>query len=662
MADASRAPRTSLQTSLTSGTLSSEALLDALKMILAGTSLVDVLTSITLLIEAHSNGMLCSIFLVQPDGSHMRYAAAPSLPETYRKGTDGTVIGAGRGPCSMAAYRREPIFVADFRSDPDWLHFKDKPLSAGLLAGWSSPIVGRDGRVLGTFGMYFREVRHPSQAEMQLIAYASHVAGIAIEREQSQAALKSAFDEVTKSEAQLRQIVDSLPHHCVVLGADGSVEYANRTVIDYVGLSVNLMKSDFREQVFHREDLEKLRDKRRLGFAGTAPWENEVRVRRHDGQYRWFLIRYNPLFDEQDRVRRWVTAGWDIEDRKKNVERLQNENLALREEIDRTAMYEAIVGSSAALRHVLSQVDRVAPTDSTVLITGETGTGKELIASAIQKRSKRSGKAFIRVNCAAIPPSLIASELFGHEKGAFTGALQRRAGRFESADGGTIFLDEIGELAPETQIAILRVLQERELERVGSSQSIAVDVRILAATNRDLEAAVAAGAFRADLFYRLNVFPVQVPSLRERRDDIPLLAEYFVERYAKKTGKKITRIGKKTLKLFQTYEWPGNIRELQNVVERAVVLCDGQELAVDEAWLRRNPNQLAARLASHNGALAKGKKALASQERKLIEEALAECDGRVSGPRGAAAKLGIPPQTLDSKIASLGIDKRRFKS
>ena len=244
---------------------------------------------------------------------------------------------------------------------------------------------------------------------------------------------------------------------------------------------------------------------------------------------------------------------------------------------------------------MISQVDKVAPTDSTVLILGETGTGKELIASAIHKRSKRSAKAFIRVNCAAIPPSLIASELFGHEKGAFTGALQRRAGRFESADGGTIFLDEIGELSPETQIALLRVLQEREFERVGSSQPISIDVRVLAATNRDLEAAVAAGTFRQDLFYRLNVFPIRVPSLRERKDDIPLLVEYLVERYAKRAGKRISHIKKKTLDLFQAYDWPGNIRELQNVVERAVILCDGETFSVDETWLQRKSSQLSGR-------------------------------------------------------------------
>src|SRR5262249_40491614 len=294
-------------------------------------------------------------------------------------------------------------------------------------------------------------------------------------------------------------------------------------------------------------------------------------------------------------------------------------------------------------------------------ISGETGTGKELIANAIHKRSRRAAKAFIRVNCAAIPPSLIAAELFGHEKGAFTGALQRRAGRFESADGGTIFLDEIGDLPGETQIALLRVLQEREFERGGSSQPISTDVRVIAATNGDLEAAVDAGTFRRDLFYRLNVFPIHVPSLRERKDDIPILVEYLVERYSKRAGKKISHIKKKTLDLFQHYDWPGNIRELQNVVERAVILCEGETFSVEETWLQGKSNHVSGRQALHAGVLAEDKKEFAARERKAIEAALAESQGRVSGPRGAAAKLGIPHQTLESKIASLGIDKHRFK-
>ena len=667
MADSAKLTRLSEQVSLTSPgspqTLPSEAVLDALKLILIGTSLAEVLTSVTRLIEAHSDGMLCSIFLVEKDGLHLRYAAARNLPESYRIATDGAAVGPGGGPCSMAVHSRQAVFVADFLSDPNFVSFRSKPVSAGLLAGWSSPIMSHDGQVLGTFGMYFREARSPSGSEIQLIENASRIAGIAIERERSQTSLKTAFEEIKKSEGQLQQMVDAIPQTMVVLGPDGSVVYVNRAVFDYTGLSKDeLMERDFRERVFHPDDMERLRETRRNAFSRGIPWENELRVRRKDAQYRWFLIRYSPLLDEQGGLIRWFSAGTDIEDRKRDEEKLREENLALREEIDRSSMYEEIVGSSGPLREVLSQIAKVAPTNSTVLILGETGTGKELIASAIHKRSNRSAKAFIRVNCAAIPPSLIASELFGHEKGAFTGALQRRLGRFESADGGTIFLDEIGELSPETQVALLRVLQEREFERVGSSHPTSIDVRVIAASNRDLEAAVAAGTFREDLFYRLNVFPIYVPSLRERKDDIPLLVEYLVERYAKRTGKKIRHIKKKTLDLFQAYDWPGNIRELQNVIERAVILCDGETFSVDETWLQRKPNQKPVSMGTRVGPLATDKKEFADRERNVIEAALAECRGRVSGPTGAAAKLGIPPQTLDSKIASLGIDKRRFKT
>jgi formate hydrogenlyase transcriptional activator len=318
-------------------------------------------------------------------------------------------------------------------------------------------------------------------------------------------------------------------------------------------------------------------------------------------------------------------------------------------------MFEEIVGSSDALRKVLEQVSKVAPTDSTVLIQGETGTGKELIARAIHNRSKRANRAFIRVNCGAIPPSLIASELFGHEKGSFTDALQRRLGRFESADGGTIFLDEIGELPAETQVALLRVLQEREFERVGGNQPISIDVRVLTATNKDLKAAVAEGTFRRDLFYRLNVFPIHVPGLRERRDDIPLLAEYLIDRYAKRVGKRITQISKKALDLLQAYDWPGNIRELQNVIERAVILSDGETFVVDETWFAPlSPKSTVPAVPMFAD--------LAQQEKDMIENALREAQGRVSGPTGAAARLGIPRQTLESKIRKLGIDRYQFKS
>jgi formate hydrogenlyase transcriptional activator len=642
--------------------LSTESVLAALNLILASAPLTEILKSIVGLIESHSEGMICSIFLIEKDGMHLRYAAAPNLPESYRIATDGVAIGPNGGPCSLACYSRQAVFVADFQSDSSYANFGHQPLSVGLMAGWSSPIISHSGEVLGTFGMYFRTVRTPTEREVRLIDYASRVAGIAIERNRSQAALQQAFEEVRKSEGQLRQITDAIPQTIVVLGPDGSVVYVNRTVLDYTGLtSDEVMESDFRERVFHREDLERLREARQTGFSSELPWENEVRVRRNDGKYRWFLIRYNPLFDGHGRLIRWCAAGTDIDDRRQGEEKLREENIALREEISRSSPYEEIVGSSMPLRRVLSQVSKVAPTDSTVLLLGETGTGKELIASAIHQRSKRSTRAFIRVNCAAIPPSLVASELFGHEKGAFTGALQRRLGRFEAADGGTIFLDEIGDLPMDTQVALLRVLQEREFERVGSNKPISIDVRVLTATNRDLESAVASGLFREDLFYRLNVFPIRIPPLRDRKDDIPLLVEYLVERYAKKSGKRFGHITKSALALFQAYDWPGNIRELQNVVERAVILCEGETFSVDQTWLQGKVTRPSARIVPTPGMLAQVEKEFAAREREIIESALEASGGRVAGENGAAAALGIPPQTLDSKIASLGINKRQLK-
>ena len=397
-------------------------------------------------------------------------------------------------------------------------------------------------------------------------------------------------------------------------------------------------------------------------------FQYETRVRRADGQYLWFLHRNVPQWDDQGNIVMWYGSSIEIDDRKRAEEELKKafdeiktlkdqlykENLALKEEIDQASMFEEIVGASDAIKRVLALLCKVAPTDSTVLITGETGTGKELAARAIHKRSRRARNAFVAVNCAAIPPSLIASELFGHEKGAFTGATQRRLGRFEVADGGTIFLDEVGDIPAETQIALLRVLQERELERVGGTHAVPIDVRVIAATNRDLEAAVEAGSFRRDLFYRLNVFPIRMPSLRERVEDIPLLVAYLAQRYASKMGKKINGIDKRTLELFQTYHWPGNVRELQNVVERAVILCEGATFAVDENWLPRT----SPRPAPSGVALA----SLADREKEMIENALTQSRGRVSGPLGAAARLGIPRSTLESRIKSLNINKHRFRS
>ena len=468
-------------------------------------------------------------------------------------------------------------------------------------------------------------------------------------------------EKLRQDERELRRITDAIPQLILVLSPDGHVLHANQLLLEYSGLTLGDLNSpSLHEHISHPDDLEKAQRERASGLSRGFPFELEQRTRGGKGEYRWFLFRYNPLRDERGEIIRWYATGTDIEDRKRAEERTRDENLVLREEIDRSSMFEEIVGSSEPLRKVLSQVSKVAPTDSTVLILGETGTGKELIARAVHKRSSRSSRAFVGVNCAAIPAALIASELFGHEKGAFTGAVQRRLGRFELADGGTIFLDEIGDLPMEIQVALLRVLQERTFERMGSGQSISVDVRVVAATNRDLKVAIRAGTFREDLFYRLNVFPIQIPSLRERVDDIPLLVEYLIDRYAKKAGKNIRNIEKRTLELFEAYGWPGNIREMQNVVERAVILCDGETFSVDATWLtHESPRESSSAL----GIPLKGLLRLdENQEREMIEKALAECGGRISGPSGAATRLGIPRQTLESKITNLGINKHRFKS
>jgi PAS domain S-box-containing protein len=472
----------------------------------------------------------------------------------------------------------------------------------------------------------------------------------------AQAYLEQRTRELTAADEELQRTVDAIPHAISILGPEGRLLRANAFVLDYTGLSLEEVRADVsRLRRFHPDDVARLQEERRKAFLRGEPFETEQRALRKDGQYRWFSVRYNPVRDDHGNIVRWYATGTDIDDRKRAEERVQSENVALREEVDRSSMFEEIVGASPPLRTVLSQVSKVAPTDSTVLITGETGTGKELIARAIHKRSPRSARAFVAVNCAAIPASLIASELFGHEKGAFTGALQRRQGRFELADGGTIFLDEVGELPAETQIMLLRVLQEHEFERVGGTGPIRVNVRVIAATNRDLQAAIADGTFRADLFYRLNVFPLDVPALRERRSDIPLLVEYFIHRYAKRLAKRLCGLTKETAQLLQSYDWPGNIREVQNVIERAVIVCDSDTLSIDARWLSGRTLGIPAVAGSSIGTLA-------THEKDAIEATLKECKGRVAGPFGAAARLGVPASTLESKIKALNIDKRRFKS
>jgi PAS domain S-box-containing protein len=470
-------------------------------------------------------------------------------------------------------------------------------------------------------------------------------------------AAKQATEKSRQDERELRRITDAIPQLIIVYGPDGQPIYVNRVALEYMGLSIEEVHAEsFRDRVIHPEDIERFREERRNELLKGVPFKTEQRILGNDGKYRWYLSQYNPLKDEQDRIIRWYATATDIEDRKVAEQRLQNENVALREEVDRVSMFEEIVGASTALSRILARVAKVAPTDSTVLITGETGTGKELIARAIHKRSRRAQRVFVSVNCAALAPSLVSSELFGHEKGAFTGATQRRVGRFELANGGTLFLDEVGELPLDTQIALLRVLQEREFERVGGKDRIKVDVRIIAATNRDLNVALADGTFRSDLFFRLNVFPIQVPPLRERREDIVMLLEYFLHRYAKQVGKVFKSIDKHTLDFFRDYGWPGNIRELQNVIERSVILSPNDVFCVDSSWLPSIPSSQRKRQAHDDGGDDDSQ-----HERDRIESALAQSRGRISGPRGAAARLGVPPSTLDSLIKKLKIHKNRFK-
>jgi PAS domain S-box-containing protein len=454
-----------------------------------------------------------------------------------------------------------------------------------------------------------------------------------------------------ETEAELRQVLDLTPQLVTVYGPRRERLYANRVALVYFGMALDEwlrlpMGSDA-----HPEDRKRLDPPIERAFSEGTALEWEVRLRQADGTYRWFLSRGNPLRNDRGEVTRWYVASTDIEERKRSEGRLEQENVALREELDKASMFGGIVGASPALMTMLSRITKVTGTDSTVLITGETGSGKELVARAIHRQSPRSSRAFVAVNCAAIPRELIASELFGHEKGAFTGATQRRPGRFELADGGTLFLDEVGELSPEMQVSLLRVLQEREFESLGGRERIRVDVRVIAATNRSLSAAVESGDFREDLFYRLNVFPLEVPSLRERREDIPLLVRYFLDRYAQSLGKSFSRVSTQTMERLKAYPWPGNVRELQNVIERSVIVCETDEFTVDERWLSVRPTP---------GRRLKLSSALAVHEKAIIEDALRATRGRVFGPAGAALRLGVPRTTLESRISALKIDKRRF--
>ena len=543
------------------------------------------------------------------------------------------------------------------------------PFAEGTVSIVTFPL-GVLGR-LGQFAACSARSGFPTDIERLLLRVATNQAVLALQ----EAAHRSRTEQMlAETEDRLRRMADSIPEVIWItdLHPEERIVCTSPSFEHIWGLPLDALYRNPRlwTETIHPEDRARVATlfSQWISGADVSYSDVEYRIVRTDGATRWIHERGVLTVDERRRPVRVSGISTDVTDRKRAEEelkrafaeiqtlkeQLQQENIALRQEVEKTSMFEEIVGTSPPLRSILSQVSKVAPTDSTVLITGETGTGKELVARAIHKRSRRASRVFVSVNCAAIPPSLIASELFGHEKGAFTGAVQRRLGRFELANGGTIFLDEVGELPAETQMALLRVLQEHEIERVGGGRPMQVDVRVIAATNKDLAAAVAAKEFRADLFYRLNVFPVEVPALRERPADIPLLVEYFAHRYAGQAGKKIHRVARKTLDLLQSYHWPGNVRELQNVIERAVIVSESETLSVDARWLAERPT-------TPRASGGRSSSTLASRERDAIEFALTESKGRVAGPFGAATKLGVPSSTLESKIKALRIDKRRFK-
>jgi PAS domain S-box-containing protein len=562
-----------------------------------------------------------------------------------------------------------------------------KRISEGFKSLCFLPLISRN-RAIGTLNLGRLRADAFTEEELYFLGRVASQIAIAVEN-------TSAYHEITEARAELEKALGEIKQRTEALRRSegylaeaqklthtGSWAWNVRTGVLFWSEEIfRIYKFEpqkmgptwpqFFERV-HPEDRPQIEQRAKMETT-QKDWVDshaDFRIVLPDGTIKRLHSIAHPVMDESGEITEVVgtvmdvTEQWNartalekaLEEIQRLKDRLQDENLALREQIDQALMFEEIVGTSPSLRAVLSRVSKVAPTDSTVLLTGETGTGKELVARAIHKRSRRSARAFVSVNCAAIPSSLIASELFGHEKGAFTGATQRRLGRFELAEEGTLFLDEVSELPAETQITLLRVLQEREFERVGGNQHIRANVRVVAATNRDLEAAIAAGTFRSDLFYRLNVFPIEIPPLRERREDIPLLVEYFIAHFARKEGKSFRGINKKTLELLLSYPWPGNIRELQNVVERSVIVCETENFSVDESWLSRQP------VASGSNNQLELSEKLSTEEKKMIEDALNESGGRVAGPAGAAAKLGIHRSTLESKISSLKIDKYRFKT
>ena len=700
--------------------LTSQVILEILGMILAGRSLQEVLTVVVRVVEAQreDEGMLCSVWLLDQDRVHMRAIAAPTLPESYIAALDGFVVGPQGGTCGAAVNRREPVFVSDVLTDPILEQVRDVIAAHGIRACWSAPIISHQGEILGTFAFYFRSVRVPNPSDMELIDGASRIAAISIERTRAEQALGlqntrlQLLLQLTKgitSNLELREVLRSISANVrKVMQADAT----GVAFFDEVSATSRIYAVDFPDaKGFVKEEIVVT-----PGLAFKRAWESSKPVivnahdpeelgpelhgllvaeglnshcliplvthgrtvgvlivaRKHEGSFTSEDVDF--LSEASGQIAIAIENSLAFREIFELKEKLAQEKLYLEEEIRSDMNFEQLVGNSPALKRVLQLVETVAPNDSTVLLLGETGTGKELIARAIHDRSRRKDRTFVKVNCAAIPTGLLESELFGHEKGAFTGAVTQKIGRLELADHGTLFMDEVGDIPIEIQPKLLRALQEREFERLGSTYTRKVNIRLIAATNRDLDKMVTAREFRSDLYYRLNVFPIRIPPLRERREDISLLVSYFVERFAKQMQKKIDSIPAAVMKALKTWEWPGNVRELENFVERAVILTRGRSLEAPLAELQKVAIKDTKGTEADHGDIARivketinalhGNSSVAHEQTKkqrdAIVPALTETKGRVGGAHGAAVRLGINRTTLLARIKKLGIDPRQY--
>ncbi len=613
-----------------------------LEMIATGLPPAESLPTLVGLIESQSQGMMGSVLLLDEDGTHVRHGAAPSLPETYVKAIDGAAIGPKAGSCGTAMYRKEPVIVSDILQDQLWEDYRDLAAPHGLRACWSTPILSHEGRVLGSFAMYYREPRSPNATEKHLIEVATDLASIAIER-------KRVEDALRQSEERFRVALKESP--IAVFSQDRDLRYT--WLYNFHSLMPNEVLGKTDEEIVGEEGARRLRELK-LQVLHTGVGVREEVVIPYKGANFTYDITIEPLFDLEKKIVGITGAAMDIarlrelaDSLRSDKDKLAREKSYLENEIQTELGFEQIIGHSTSLREVLKKARVVAPTDSTVLLFGATGTGKELVARAIHALSSRRDRNFIKLNCAAVPSGLLESELFGHERGAFTSAVAQKIGRLELADGGTLFLDEVGELPLELQPKLLRVLQDREFERLGGVRTLRVDVRIISATNRDLQKDVAEREFREDLFYRLNVFPIELPALRERRSDIPLLVRHFVQKYAARMGRHIEIIPSDSMQVLQNWNWPGNVRELENMIERMVIMSKGTVLAAPPAELRI-PEEIA-------------EDSLTEMEREHIIRVLRETNGVLSGADGAASRLGMKRTTLQSMLKRLGIEPQDFR-